>query len=65
MVQSIILKGAKKIRFYVMGEEAGAKVNFKAVGNDKVNKGGGGGRNNSSNNNEFHQRTFSQIKTLH
>jgi hypothetical protein len=44
-------EGAKKIRFYVMGEETGAKVNFKAVGNDKVNNGGGGGRNNSSSNN--------------
>ena len=47
-------EGAKKIRFYVMGEESGAKVNFKAVGNDKVNNnGGGGGRNNSSNNKDL------------
>ena len=36
-----------------MGEETGAKVNFKAVGNDKVNNGGGGGRNNSSNNKDL------------
>jgi PKD domain len=43
---------AKKIGFYVMGEVAGAKVNFKAVGNDKGNNAGGvgGGGNNSSNN---------------
>ena len=47
-------EGAKKIRFYAMGEEAGAKVNFKAVGNDKVNNNaGGGGRNNSSNNKDL------------
>jgi len=47
-------EGAKKIRFYVMGEETGAKVNFKAVGNDKVNNNaGGGGRNNSSNNKDL------------
>src|SRR5215213_3786585 len=44
---------AKKIRFYVMGEEAGAKVNFKAVGNDKGNNAGGGGNNNSSNNKDL------------
>ena len=43
---------AKKIRFYVMGEEAGAKVNFKAVGNDKGNNAGGGGNNNNSSNNK-------------
>ena len=48
---------AKKMSFYVMGEVAGAKVNFKAVGNDKGNNAGGvgagGGRNNSSNNNNL------------
>src|SRR5918995_4431383 len=55
---------AKKITFYVMGEEAGAKVNFKAVGNDKGNNtgggggngnnaGGGGNNNNSSNNKDL------------
>src|SRR5919107_4957252 len=42
-------EGAKKIRFYVMGEEAGAKVNFKAVGNDKGNNLGGGNNNSSKN----------------
>jgi len=47
-------EGAKKIRFYAMGEEAGVKVNFKAVGNDRVdNNAGGGGRNNSSNNKDL------------
>src|SRR5918993_966888 len=40
---------AKKITFYVMGEEAGAKVNFKAVGNDKGNNTGGGGGGNDNN----------------
>jgi hypothetical protein len=48
---------AKKMSFYIMGEVAGAKVNFKAVGNDKGNNAGGvgagGGRNNSSNNNNL------------
>jgi hypothetical protein len=44
-------EGAKKIRFYVMGEEAGAKVNFKAVGNDKA-KTAGSAINNSSKNND-------------
>ena len=43
-------EGAKKIRFYVMGEEAGAKVNFKAVGNDKAKTTGGNAVNNSSKN---------------
>src|SRR5215216_3451725 len=46
-------EGAKKMRFYAMGEEAGAKVNFKAVGNDKGNNAGGGGNNNSSNNKDL------------
>src|SRR5688500_4378142 len=40
---------AKKIKFYAMGEEAGAKVNFKAVGNDKGNNLGGGKNNPSMN----------------
>jgi hypothetical protein len=48
---------AKKMSFYIMGEVAGAKVNFKAVGNDKGNNAGGvgagGGRNNSPNNNNL------------
>src|SRR5215213_828985 len=43
-------EGAKKMRFYAMGEEAGAKVNFKAVGNDKAKTTGGNAVNNSSNN---------------
>jgi hypothetical protein len=43
-------EGAKKMRFYVMGEEPGAKVNFKAVGNDKAKTTGGKAVNNSSNN---------------
>jgi hypothetical protein len=55
---------AKKIRFYVMGEVSGAKVNFKAVGNDKGNNAGGNptdnkagiggsGKNSSSNNKDL------------
>jgi hypothetical protein len=44
-------EGAKKIRFYAMGEEPGAKVDFKAVGNDK-GKTTAGGINNSSKNNK-------------
>jgi hypothetical protein len=43
-------EGAKKMRFYVMGEEAGAKVNFKAVGNDKAKATEGNAVNNSSKN---------------
>src|SRR5215211_7571061 len=43
-------EGAKKMRFYAMGEEAGAKVNFKAVGNDKAKATEGNAVNNSSNN---------------
>ncbi|MDQ3884699.1 MAG: PKD domain-containing protein [Thermoproteota archaeon] len=38
-------EGAKKVKFYIMGEVEGAKVKFKAVGNDKAQ-----GANNSSNN---------------
>jgi hypothetical protein len=45
-------ESAKKIRFYVMGEEAGAKVNFKAVGNDKAKTIGGNAVNNNSSNNK-------------
>src|SRR5829696_8928013 len=43
-------EGAKKMRFYAMGEETGAKVNFKAVGNDKAKATEGNAVNNSSNN---------------
>jgi hypothetical protein len=45
-------EGAKKIRFYAMSEQAGAEVNFKAVGNDKVKTttGVGNAVNDSSNN---------------
>jgi len=43
-------EGAKKMRFYAMGEEAGAKVNFKAVGNDKAKATEGNAVNNSSKN---------------
>src|SRR5215213_1609742 len=43
-------EGAKKMRFYAMGEEAGAKVNFKAVGNDKAKTTGGNAVSNSSKN---------------
>jgi hypothetical protein len=46
-------EGAKKIKFYAMGEEAGAKVNFKAVGNDKGNNLGGGKNNDLFTNQEF------------
>jgi hypothetical protein len=49
---------AKKIRFYVMGEEAGAKVNFKAVGNDKGNNAGGGNNNSSKNKDLFTNQDF-------
>jgi hypothetical protein len=45
-------EGAKKIRFYAMGEQAGAKVNFKAIGNDKAKTTGGNAVNNNSSNNK-------------
>jgi hypothetical protein len=45
-------EGAKKIRFYAMGEEPGAKVDFKAVGNDKGKTTGGGMNNSLKNNNK-------------
>jgi hypothetical protein len=51
-------EGAKKIKFYAMGEEAGAKVNFKAVGNDKGNNLGGGNNNPSMNKDLFTNQEF-------
>jgi PKD domain len=51
-------EGAKKIKFYAMGEEAGAKVNFKAVGNDKGNNLGGGKNNSSMNKDLFTNQEF-------
>ena len=51
-------EGAKKIKFYAMGEEAGAKVNFKAVGNDKGNNLGGGTNNPSMNKDLFTNQEF-------
>jgi hypothetical protein len=43
--------GAKKIKFYAMGEEEGAKVKFKAVGKDKAQTPGGAANDSSKNNN--------------
>jgi hypothetical protein len=56
-------EGAKKIRFYAMGEEPGAKVDFKAVGNDKAKTTGGGVNNslknkNASSNDLFKDQEF-------
>ena len=65
MAQFYNFEGAKKIRFYVMGEESGAKVNFKAVGNDKAKTTGQCRQQFVEYKNDSANKIFSRIKNLH